>query len=123
MEKTERNKKIYQDVMNGQSKISVAVKYGLSKTRVEAILRDIVNGKTERKTVYKSVNKVIYPNIRAWMIENDISLKRFREMIGDYKVAMDTFRRFVFGESGGSIELIKEVLRVTGMTFEEAFRK
>lgn len=122
MKTAERNLEIYNDIKNGDSIINVAKKYGISRQRVYQICerKEMIDGGEE--TSYKtSARRVIYPAIKKWMLDNRVPMTQFDEIIrnmGGYGLSV---RRFLYGESPGNIDLIKKILNVTNMKFEDAF--
>lgn len=61
-----------------------------------------------------------FPNITHWMRENGVNQVRFAELLGISHTALSYTIR---GLREPGLYTIKAVLRVTGMTFEEAFRE
>lgn len=67
-------------------------------------------------------NSIAYPRLRDWMIENDLTVNQFGFLCGyehDFKVS--SLGRFLNGQTKGNIQLIKKILDITGLKFEEAF--
>lgn len=60
----------------------------------------------------------IYPNLGNWMSENKIGLDRFSKAVG---ISYQGLRNFLNGKSNPKLETIQNILKVTGMTYEQAF--
>lgn len=130
METWERNIEIYKAVRSGEkSEYAVAKELGISRQRVNQImdtLDTIESAVPKQQRVKRKFNvstaRVVYPAIREWMDENKITLKQFDAMTGTPSNTQNTpLRRFLQGETRIKIDLIKKILEVTGLTFEEAF--
>lgn len=120
--KTERNTEIYESYLNGMGITEIGKEYQISKQRVSQI---ISRYKTQG---YGSgiIKEIIYPNIRQWMIEKEITFNQFYGLfVVDYKshVSYTTLSNFLRGKSKGNLELINRILEITGLTFESAFVK
>ena len=76
--------------------------------------RHVIYNPPTRKT-YK---RVIYPNIRAWLLEQQISIQEFCGLIG---VTPGCFRLWFTNGENPSKYYIDKILAVTGLTYEEAF--
>lgn len=67
--------------------------------------------------------RCIYPGIRLWMNQQHITPRRLAEMMG-YAASSETVNRIarvLSGKTDIKICDIRLLLRLTGMTFEEAF--
>lgn len=98
----------------------LAKKYGISRQRVHYIV-----GKTdERWFTYVTPERVTYPNLRAWMNDNKVSVAELcRRVYG----ALHPSQQHRLGRclKGNADNLrfceIKNLVEVTGLTFEELF--
>ena len=63
--------------------------------------------------------KCIYPNIFSYRRNNNISQEKFAEILG---TTQPTLSRYLNGTREIPKSFIDDVLRVTGMTYEEAFK-
>lgn len=70
-----------------------------------------------RQTEY-AASECIYPAIRDWMQNNNCNFSALADMSG---VCNQTISRTLRGASGASKYTIDQILRVTGLTYEEAF--
>ena len=61
-----------------------------------------------------------FPNITRWMRANGMNQIRFAELLGISNTSLSYILR---GINDPKLFTINAVLRVTGMTFEEAFRE
>lgn len=66
-------------------------------------------------------NKVIYKGIQEWLIKHKMSLHDFCIKSGEDFGCNSKTWRFLTGDNKGNIFMIKKVLDVCGLTFEEAF--
>lgn len=117
----ERNIEIYRAVKSGQkTQNQVAKEIGVSRQRINQVIKIVENAAKSGGTSWKaSASRVIYPAIGKWMREKNLTMGQFSEIC--IHCSSHCLRNFLFGESKGSIDLIKSILKVTGMTFEEAF--
>lgn len=122
-ENIERNIEIYREMKTKKkSALEIAEENGMTKQRAYMIVRDmdatIDGAKTGSR---KTLNRIIYPKIRAWLQQRDMPVSRFAKMCGRSPYA--ALNAFLKGETKGDIYLIMDILNVTGMTFEQAFCK
>ena len=61
-----------------------------------------------------------YPNIQRWLSEHKMSYRAFAEKVGTTDC---TICKMLNGSSETRLYIVKGVLEVTGMTFEEAFQE
>lgn len=74
----------------------------------------------KRRKVEYSASECIYPAIRAWMRNNDCNFSDIADMSG---VCNQTISRTLRGTVCASKYTIDQILRVTGLTYEQAFSK
>lgn len=108
---------IYNDVKSGKIKYRVAKEYGVSKQRVDQIVKRLDN----KEFVPAYIYHIHYPKIREWARKQNIGFMELTEKMSNNEVKPNTIYRFLQGKSGGNIKVIQAVLSATGMTFEEAF--
>lgn len=95
----------------GMTLQAIADEFGCSKQYVHQELN------RERKAIEKMKNKIVYKNILHWCIDNDIKVSDlYRSLSGSY----NSNYRFLTKENF-AVEKVKEILKFTGMTFEQAF--
>lgn len=119
----ERNIEIYRKVMGGgMTMVDVAKEYDLTKQRVHQIMKQF-NRHTKKYAEKKraATRNIVYPRIAEWMNDNDFKLVDVEKLLGYEPYKGSAVRRFLQGESGGNIMLIKAILVASGLTFEEAF--
>ncbi len=105
--------------LDGMSYQAIADKYGVSKQYIQQLLI----GGSRRNQVGKWAKEFVYPNLYKYMISNDFrSLKSFKEHLG-LGVSLSRFSERCKGELDFKIDEIYKIIDVTGMSFEEAFRK
>lgn len=61
-----------------------------------------------------------YPNIQRWLFEHKMSYREFARKVGTTDC---TICKMLNGSSETRLYIVKGVLAVTGMTFEEAFQE
>ena len=99
---------------NGLSLQEIADYFGVTKALISYLSR---KSGLRFRPIYKS-QKVIYPNIRKYLRENFLSVSGFSDLCGVSKSAMYTC---LSGEVHPSKYTIDQILRVTGMIYEDAF--
>lgn len=72
----------------------------------------------KRRQAEYAASECIYPAIRAWMQNNGCNFSALADMMG---VCSQTISRTLRGTRGTSKYTIDQILRVTGLTYEEAF--
>lgn len=92
-------------------------RYGLTRERIRQIMEA-----HERKLagLGERLSSCIYPEMRKWMIMHDENYTSLAEKCG---VHMATMRNGLTGRTTIGKEVIDKVLAITGMSYEEAFRK
>lgn len=118
-----RNQKIKNMYDSGMTLAEIAVKEGLTRQRVHQIVR---NNYGISEFQLKKINMVLFPAIRDWMIGYKITLKEFCETVSkasNNEVSANSVEKFLINGSKTSVCLIQDILKVTGMSFEEAFRE
>ena len=100
--------------MDGMSLQKIADRYGITKEYVRQLI-GTPSGIDCRVKV-----KSIYKGLRNWMDSNSISSYRLSNMLSCAE-NYTGFSRKITGKAALNIREIKDILSVTGMTFEEAF--
>lgn len=92
-------------------------RYNLSRERIRQIME-----KHEEKLMGLSdrLKNCVFPEIRKWMIMNDATFTSMAKACG---VSMETMRNGLTGRTEMGKDTIDHILDVTGLTYEEAFRK
>lgn len=118
-----RNEKIKEMYDSGMTLVQIAEKEGLTKQRVHQIVRKKI-GFSEYQL--NKINMVLFPSIRDWMIGYKITLKEFCDTVSKTshnEVSAKSVEKFLINGSKTSVCLIQDILKVTGMSFEEAFKE
>lgn len=118
-----RNKRIKEMYNSGMTLLQIAEKEGLTKQRVHQIVKKDY-GITEFQL--NKINMVLFPAIRDWMIGYKITIKEFCDnvsKISHNEVSANSVEKFLTNGSKTSVCLIQDILKVTGMSFEEAFKE
>ncbi len=70
------------------------------------------------------LNTVKYPAIKEWIAQRNITVKEFCNLFGyDSKPNGGACSRFITGQTNGNLDMIRRILEITGLTFEEAFKE
>lgn len=118
-----RNNKIREMYDSGMTLLQIADKLGITKQRVHQIVRKNMDFTEHQK---EKINLVLFPVIRDWMIGYKITLKAFCDAVAEEmnrEVPASCVEIFLTTGSKTSIGLIQAILKVTGMSFEEAFKE
>ena len=99
--------------LDGETLQAIGDYFGVSKQYVADMLSK------GNSAVYRSgLKSIAYPNIAAWMKAEGISKNSFAEMCNTTAMTMN---RALRGDGNPSKKLIDDILRATGLTYEEAF--
>lgn len=122
LDREERDKKIVEMRKRGMIYREIGKRFGLSYESVRLICARAHVGKQVR------AHMSVYPAINKWMRDNGVNYSDF------YKLASKTVYKpkskyqlqqlcyILKGLKGPSMQYIRMILAVTGLTFEEAFR-
>ena len=118
MSAKERTAMMYKLNEEGKTYNEIAAIYGISRQRVFQILR-----KGNKKYFRPISNRLVkYTGLRNWMNTNKISFNELIVRVFGYYHSEHYKRLFGCLKSGRlPIPLIKKILEVTGLTFEECF--
>lgn len=105
--------------LDGCTYQEIAEKFGVTRQRVQQVVADFT-GK-ERTVKKSSLDRCVYPNIKAWMIDNNISMIKLSEICGLAETHIGTVRAKLCGEREFKTSEIKAILRESGKTFEHMF--
>ena len=105
----------YRMRLEGATLQSIADKFGVSLERVRQIIPPI-EGKTWSKD--STWSRCVYPGIGQWLYENRCTYAKLAELVG---VPQGTMSRWMNGVHKPSKPTIDKILKVTGMTYEQAF--
>ena len=100
--------------LEGATYEEIAKEFGVTRQRIHQIMYKAVR---EKHT--KSNNKIVYPNIRKWLEEKELTTKKFAQLHGlNYGTIWKALQRDEM-----STKTANQILKATGLTYEEAFRK
>lgn len=110
-------------LVEGKNFTEIAEHFGVTR---QDIHQHYAYGKRTRRT--KMYNEaIVYPNLKDWFLKNKMSYRRFgAECFPDMKIqqALIVVRRILVGTTKHfTIDQIKAMSAVTGMTFEEMFQR
>lgn len=108
----EQRAEAYLMLLNGATIREASEKYGVSYQRIQQMFP----GVSRRGRKYKCV----YPNIGIWINLNCATLQKFAELVG---VSCESVHNYLSGRRLPNKKLIDKILEVTGMTYEEAFKR
>lgn len=100
--------------VNGFTLQDIANKFGVTRQYVSLFLNGLSR---DRK---RSCRKCIFPGLKAWMNQNNVSVTQLYESVGVWGSYPMLLHRLA-GKYEFTLSEIKAVLAYTGMTFEEAF--
>jgi hypothetical protein len=92
-------------------------KYGLTRERMRQILEVY---EARRNGISGSLKSCKYPALKHWMIVNDLNYTRLARLCG---TTMESVRNGLTERTDIKKKTIDAILEVTGLTYEEAFRK
>lgn len=129
LEKYNRNQEIVRLAKEGKDYTYIGSKFNISKQSVSVIARrygvscakneplEPISDKSKR-----GIKAVVFPNLKKYLQEHEISVKMFCEMIGVDSNTGSSMCRFLYGKTRKvSIDAIKDILDITEMEFCEAF--
>lgn len=101
---------------NGDSFQKIADSLGVSRQWIWVIIHRDGNVPYQQKLL----NRVIFPAIRNYLYKNRISISQFSVLCN---VSYMTMYQRITGQTDIPKRTIDQILRVTGMTYEEAFKE
>ncbi len=105
--------------LDGCTYQEIGDKYGVTK---QCVQQSIANFAGKERTVRQSsLDRCIYPNIRAWMIDDNISMIKLSKICGLAETHIGAVRTKLYGERDFKISEIKAILKESGKTFEYMF--
>ena len=105
--------------LDGCTYQEIADKYGVTR---QCVQQSIANFTGKERTARKSsLDRCIYPNIRKWMLDNNISMIKLSKMCGLAETHIGAVRTKLNGEREFKISEIKAILKESGKTFEYMF--
>lgn len=105
--------------LDGCSYQEIGNKYGITK---QCVQQSIANFTGKERTIRCSpLDKCIYPNIRKWMLDNNISMIKLSKICGLAETHIGAVRTKLNGEREFKISEIKAILKESGKTFEYMF--
>lgn len=100
--------------LEGATYEEIAKEFGVTKQRIQQIMFRTL-GERHRK----SNDKIVYPNIRKWLEEKELTIKKFAQSNGlNYGTILGALQHDEM-----STKTANQILKATGLTYEEAFRK
>lgn len=102
------------ELLDGATYEDIASKYCVSKSSIYEMFRPILGGRERGKRS----EKVKYKNLRNFIIKNYENNGKFAEKIG---VNRSTVQRILNGETNISKRTIDNIIKISGMKYEEIF--
>lgn len=122
----ERDAAVVNRLLEGASPSEVASEFQISRQMVYTI-RSRYEQFSENKDELtirnmKGVRKIVYPSIRNYLLREKIPLNKLCLMIDEVPAISGSVTKFLWGiNKKVSIDIIKKILKITGMSFDEAF--
>lgn len=118
---TKRNSEIIEMYQAGHTYEEIAQKYDITRQRAHSIVYNYLY--TVEGPKWKSqARKIIYPNIKKWVLDNNFPIYRLSELIKPGENYSTTLTKFLTnGKARMDMKTVKILLEKIGMTFEEAF--
>lgn len=116
----ERAMDMFKMRLDGATYQEIADKYGITRQRVECILK---MREPSKKHSNKKYEKCIYKGLREWLQQNNYKLNDLQNLISKNKQrqAGNSLRMKLCGEREFRLSEINKIINFTGMTFEELF--
>lgn len=111
MENKDRLMQIFKLRAEGKTYQEIGRIMNLPKQRVYQIL-----SRALRFDSMKQRTRWIYPNIKRYIYEKELSLEEFSKMVGFSYVSVNNY---LLGKRKLSLEFVKNVIKLTGLSFEE----
>ena len=105
--------------LDGCTYQEIAERYGGTRQCVQQSISSFM-GK-ERSVRKSSLDRCVYPNIKAWMLDNNISITSVGKICGLSAKRTDVIGMKLRGERDFKISEIKAILKESGKTFEYMF--
>ena len=105
--------------LDGCTYQEIAERYGVTRQCVQQSISSFM-GK-ERSVRKSSLDRCVYPNIKAWMLDNNISMIKLSKICGLAETHIGAVRTKLCGERDFKISEIKAILKESGKTFEYLF--
>lgn len=105
--------------LDGCTYREIGDKYGISKQCVQKSIANFT-GK-ERNGRKARLKECVYPNIRKWIIEKNITMSEFAKICGLSEKCIGVVKMKLKGEREFRISEIKGILKESGKTFEYMF--
>ena len=103
--------------LNGETYDSIASSYGVSRQRIEQILKKSICA----KPTANAFKKCVYKGLSEYMRRNNMSTSELTKMMGYTPANSVTISKKLKGLTAFDINQIRKILGLTGMTFEECF--
>lgn len=100
--------------LDGHMFQEIADEFGVSRQYIQQMLSDEAGG-------HKKVAQCIFPGIERWMRENNCTAYMLNKKMGLWLGRTSNFYMRLNGKIQFTLDEIKVLLDVTGMTFDEAF--
>ena len=118
----DRKKQMETLLKNGMTYAEIGCRFGISRQRVSQLI-----GKGN-KNYFRAIkcDRCVYVGVRKWLTDNKISVMELTRRLYGGNGSEGNYRR-VKDRLNGSAELTKtyidKILKITGLTYEEAFKR
>lgn len=100
--------------VDGHTFQEIADAFGVSRQNIQKVLAFAGAGRAR-------TSQCLYPGIEKWMRENECTAYKLNKMMGLWPDRTTNFYMRLNGRVRFTLDEIKVLLEVTGMTFDEAF--
>lgn len=114
----EQKMEAFSMLLDGESYEAVGRTFGLTRQRIQQMFPMMRNEKMSQPK--ERPLRYVYPGIEKWMRENKITIANLSRSIGYTTSAVN---QVLLGKNDPRKRFVDEVLALTGMTYEEAFKQ
>ena len=113
----EQKAEMYKLRQEGMTLKDLGKRYGVSRERIRQL---VAKRENNLRGISNRLKRCVYPGIRYWMIVNEYTYQQFADECG---VSMETIRNVLIGHTKPHQGTIEAILKKTGLSYEDAFRK
>ena len=109
-----------QMVLDGYNFCEIAEKFGVTRQYIHAHYAGYYRGKGKKDVA----SDIVYPNLQAWFRANRMNFRKMAGILYGNKNQGFNVKRILIGKTVNlSMDMIKKMSELTGMTYEEMFEK
>ena len=110
--------KAYAMLLDGYSHTAIGQEFGVTKEAIRQIFGNIRAHK--HGPSHKTRESIVYPALRNWLVLNELSVHDFARKLN---LSPEVLMRRLRGKEEFKQGAIEAILKETGLTYEEAFRR